>query len=82
LQNTFFQGVFIDEDGNIKMDIRLLYVGGALALLLIIVILASLYLSRKARLRMYVILAVGAAAVWAYVTFNLNYLPSAYVLET
>jgi hypothetical protein len=82
LQNTFFQGVFIDEDGNIKMDIRLLYVGGALALLLIIVILASLYLSRKARLSLYVILAVGAAAVWAYVTFYLNYLPSAYVLET
>jgi glucose/arabinose dehydrogenase len=63
------------------MNIRFVFVGTALAILLIIVVLASLFLPRKTRLWLYAILILGAAGVWGYVTFNLNFLPSAYALE-
>ena len=63
------------------MNIRLVYVGSALAVLLVIVIVASLFLSRKTRLWLYTILILGAAGVWGYVTYNLKFLASPYALE-
>lgn len=64
------------------MNIQMIYIGSALIILLVIVILASLFLSRKNRLRLYALLIGGAILVWGYVTFTLNFLPSAYTLET
>lgn len=63
------------------MSIQFIYIGTALVILLVIVVLASLFLPRKTRLWLYVVLILGALGVFGYVTFNLNLLPSPYKLD-
>lgn len=63
------------------MNIRTMYVGGALAILLVIVLLASLFLSRRSRLWLYTILILSAVGVWGYTTYNLKFLVTPYSLE-
>jgi glucose/arabinose dehydrogenase len=46
------------------------------------VVLATLFLPRRVRLILYSVLALGALGVWAFVTINLNIIPSGLDVET
>ena len=63
------------------MDIRFTVIAIALAIILVIVVLATLFLPRRARLILYSVLALAALAVWAFVTINLKVIPSGLAVE-
>ena len=64
------------------MDVRTCYILVALGAVAFIVVGATLLLSRKVRLALYLVLILVAAGAAGYVTLIRNSLPSDYTLET
>jgi glucose/arabinose dehydrogenase len=63
------------------MDIRVIAISIALAVILLIVLLATRFLPRRARIILYAVLALIALSVWAFVTINLNVIRSGLAIE-
>jgi glucose/arabinose dehydrogenase len=62
-------------------ELRIRYILIAAAAIVVLAIVATRLLPRKARIALYVILILGATGVWAYVTLNRDPLRSDYAVE-
>lgn len=65
---------------DILADPRIRYILIATGVIAAVAIVATLFLPRKARLGLYLVLILGAAGVWAYVTLSRDYLPTPYAV--
>ncbi len=66
---------------DILADPRMKYILAAVAAIAVIAIVATRFLPRKARIGLYLVLILGAAGTWGYVTLTRDNLLSDYAIE-